>query len=56
MAVSFCVLKGEGVCCVAGAETPVRAGEMVECPPEELRSWRNDSSARLEVLVIKRAV
>ncbi|WP_372808932.1 cupin domain-containing protein [Pontiella sp.] len=56
LAVSFCVLKGEGICAVAGAEAAVRAGEMVECPPDELRSWRNDSTVPLEVLVIKRAV
>ena len=54
LAVSFCVLEGRGRCRVAGRDYEVSAGEMVECPPNELRGWINDSSGKLEILAIKR--
>ena len=56
MAVSFYVLKGTGTCHVSGVEIPAVAGEMLECPPDAPRGWRNDSDAPLEVLVIKRSI
>ncbi|VGO15633.1 hypothetical protein PDESU_04218 [Pontiella desulfatans] len=55
LAVSFYVLEGRGRCTVSGAECEVSAGEMVECPPNEPRGWRNESAETLQVLVIKRA-
>ncbi len=55
LAVSFYVLKGHGTCHVSGTEIPAVAGEMLECPPDAPRGWRNDSDAPLEVLVIKRS-
>lgn len=55
LAVSFCVLKGSGVCSISGEELAVGQGEMVECPPNEPRGWSNSSDGILEVLVIKRA-
>jgi quercetin dioxygenase-like cupin family protein len=55
LAVSFCVLKGCGVCSVSGESFSATAGDMLECPPNVPRGWRNDSDAPLEVLVIKRA-
>jgi quercetin dioxygenase-like cupin family protein len=54
LAVSFYVLNGKGICNVSGTETFAVAGEMLECPPDVPRGWRNDSPAPLEVLVIKR--
>lgn len=56
LAVSFCVLKGNGVCTVSGEPLFAAAGDMLECPPGALRGWRNDSDALLEVLVVKREV
>ena len=55
LAVSFYVLKGTGTCHVSGTDIPAVAGEMLECPPDAPRGWRNDSAAPLEVLAIKRA-
>ena len=55
LAVSFCVLKGQGICHVSGSRFEVAPGEMLECPPNELRGWSNESAEPLEVLVIKRA-
>ena len=54
LAVSFCVLKGWGRCRVSGADQKVASGEMVECPPNELRGWNNDSDEKIEILAIKR--
>jgi quercetin dioxygenase-like cupin family protein len=54
LAVSFCVLKGEGICSVSGADFTMTAGQMAECPPNEPRGWRNESDELLQVLVIKR--
>ncbi len=55
LAVSFYVLKGNGICSVSGDHLSATAGDMLECPPGEPRGWRNTSSEPLEVLVIKRA-
>ncbi len=55
LAVSFCVLKGEGRCTVGEEEFTASAGEMLECPPGIMRGWRNESGEQLAVLVIKRA-
>ncbi|HEY5653101.1 MAG TPA: cupin domain-containing protein [Pontiella sp.] len=55
LAVSFCVLKGQGVCRVAGEELLVSTGIMIECPPATQRSWRNESDDPVEILVIKRS-
>lgn len=54
LAVSFYVLNGRGICKVSGCEISAVAGEMLECPPDVPRGWRNDSDGPLEVLVIKR--
>lgn len=54
LAVSFCVLKGTGVCTVSGNSFTASEGDMLECPPKIPRGWRNDSLGPLEVLVIKR--
>lgn len=55
LAVSFYVLKGTGTCQVSGSDIPAVAGEMLECPPDAPRSWKNDSDTPLEILVIKRS-
>lgn len=55
LAVSFYVLKGTGTCRVSDTDIPAKAGEMLECPPGEPRSWKNNSNAPLEILAIKRA-
>ena len=55
LAVSFYVLKGSGICHVSGTEIPAVAGEMLECPPDAPRGWKNNSEVPLEILVIKRA-
>lgn len=54
LAVSFYVLNGCGTCRISGTDTPAVAGEMLECPPDVPRGWRNNSNAPLELLVIKR--
>jgi len=56
LAVSFYVLRGSGVCTVSGNPVSASEGDMLECPPNELRGWKNTSDEPLEVLVIKRAV
>lgn len=56
LAVSFCVLKGTGSCIVSGISFSASSGDMLECPPDALRGWKNDSGDILEVLVIKRSV
>lgn len=56
LAVSFYVLKGSGICTVSGNSFGASEGDMLECPPDAPRGWRNDSAEPLEVLVIKRAV
>jgi quercetin dioxygenase-like cupin family protein len=54
LAVSFYVLNGSGTCQVSGNDLAAVSGEMLECPPDAPRGWRNDSSVPLELLVIKR--
>ncbi|MEN7973985.1 MAG: cupin domain-containing protein, partial [Verrucomicrobiota bacterium] len=54
LAVSFCVLKGSGICTVSGESFSATEGDMLECPPDEPRGWKNNSGEPLEVLVIKR--
>ncbi|MEN8254522.1 MAG: cupin domain-containing protein [Verrucomicrobiota bacterium] len=49
LAVSFYVLKGSGICTMSGKATPATEGDMLECPPDELRSWKNASDKPLEV-------
>ena len=53
--VSFYVLKGNGICTVSGTSVSASEGDMLECPPDAPRGWRNDSAEPLEILVIKRA-
>ncbi len=54
LAVSFYVLKGSGICTVSGNPFSASEGDMLECPPNELRGWKNASDVPFEVLVIKR--
>jgi len=54
LAVSFYILKGSGTCTVSGKSVSATEGDMLECPPNELRGWENTSDEPLEVLVIKR--
>ncbi len=54
LAVSFYVLKGSGICTVSGNSFSASEGDMLECPPNVLRGWKNASDHPLEVLVIKR--
>ncbi len=54
LAVSFCVLKGTGICTVSGQRFSATAGDMLECHPGTPRGWQNTSDAPLEVLAIKR--
>ena len=56
LAVSFYVLKGDGICTVSDTPFSASEGDMLECPPDAPRGWRNDSAEPLEVLVIKREV
>lgn len=56
LAVSFYVLKGNGICTVSGTSVSATEGDMLECPPGALRGWRNESSELLEILVIKRSI
>ncbi len=51
--VDFCVLKGAGTVTVSGEEFQVLKGQMVSCPPDVSRGWKNETSEMLEVLVIK---
>jgi quercetin dioxygenase-like cupin family protein len=55
LSVSFYVLRGCGICSVSGGK-PFSAtkGDMLECPPNMPRGWRNASDEPLELLVIKR--
>lgn len=54
LAVSFCVLAGRGICSVSGKAFEMTAGQMAECPSNELRGWRNEGDEILRVLVVKR--
>lgn len=45
---------GNGICTVSGKPVSATEGDMLECPPDELRGWKNTSNQPLEVLVIKR--
>jgi len=56
LAVSFYVLKGTGVCTVSDNSFSAAEGDMLECPPDEPRGWKNTSDKPLEVLVIKREI
>lgn len=51
--VDFCVLKGAGTATVGKEILQISEGQMISCPPEISRSWRNETSENLEVLVIK---
>ena len=55
LAVSFCVLKGSGICCVNGTEYELSESQMIECPPDAPRSWNNPTDSILEILVVKRS-
>ena len=51
--VDFCVLKGRGTAVVGGEVFEVAEGEMISCPPDCSRSWKNETPTTVEVLVIK---
>lgn len=51
--VDFCVLKGTGSAAVGEEIFTVSEGQMISCPPDVSRSWKNETPGRLEVLVIK---
>jgi quercetin dioxygenase-like cupin family protein len=51
--VDFCVLKGAGTATVGDKIQNVSEGQMISCPPEISRGWKNETSALVEVLVIK---
>jgi len=51
--VDFCVLKGSGTATVGEEILQVSEGQMVSCPPDISRGWKNETSELLEVLVIK---
>ena len=51
--VDFCVLKGSGTVMVDGAAFQALDGQMISCPPDVSRAWKNETPSKLEVLVIK---
>lgn len=51
--VDFCVMKGSGTVTVDGEEFQASEGQMLSCPPEVPRGWKNETPSKLEVLVIK---
>jgi quercetin dioxygenase-like cupin family protein len=51
--VDFCVLKGTGTAMVNEEVIQVSEGQMIACPPDISRSWKNETPTMVEVLVIK---
>ena len=51
--VFFYVIKGEGFITIDDEETPVRANDIVMCPPNTLISVRAGENSRLEFLNVK---
>lgn len=54
--VDFCVLKGAGTASVGEEVLTVSEGQMISCPPDISRGWKNETPSKLEVLVIKSIV
>ena len=53
IAVDFFVAGGTGTASVDGVTLEVAAGQMISCPPNSSRGWKNGGTEKLEVLVIK---
>lgn len=51
--VDFCVLRGSGTATVGKEVLNISEGQMISCPPDISRGWKNETSELLEVLVIK---
>ena len=51
--VVFYVLQGSGVVSVDDLERRAECGEIVECPANAMRLWKNNGSEKLKILAIK---
>ena len=51
--VVFYVLQGSGVVSVDDLEQRAECGEIVECPANAMRLWKNNGSEKLKILAIK---
>ncbi len=52
--VVFYVLEGAGKAFLSNEEIIGMNGDVIECPPNVMRSWENPNESELKILVIKK--